>query len=64
MMHLKYPVGIYDFKILRERAYFVGKSYFIKDILDHQATQVSLITRPRRFGKTLMLSMLKYYFDI
>ena len=47
---------------LREN-YFIDKTMYIKDIIDNQAGVV-LITRPRRFGKTLNMSMLKYYFDI
>ena len=56
-------IGVSDFKMLRVREnYFIDKSLFIKDILDNQSS-VALITRPRRFGKTLNMSMLKYYFD-
>ena len=56
-------IGVSDFKMLRVRDnYFIDKSLFIKDIIDNQAN-VALITRPRRFGKTLNMSMLKYYFD-
>ena len=56
-------IGVSDFKMLRARKnYFIDKSLFIKDIIDNQSS-VSLITRPRRFGKTLNMSMLKYYFD-
>lgn len=59
----KLPVGIDDFKILQEENYyFVDKSLFIKEIIDEGA-QVILLPRPRRFGKTLNLSMLKYYFE-
>lgn len=57
------PIGIDDFKILIERqGYFVDKSLFIKEILD-DISAVKLITRPRRFGKTLNISMLKYFFE-
>ena len=56
-------IGVRDFKMLRVRNnYFIDKSLFIKDIIDNQSS-VALITRPRRFGKTLNMSMLKYYFD-
>ena len=56
-------IGISDFKMLRLRNnYFIDKSLFIKDIIDNQSV-VALITRPRRFGKTLNMSMLRYYFD-
>ena len=56
-------IGVSDFKTLRVRNnYFIDKSLYIKDIIDNQSSVV-LITRPRRFGKTLNMSMLKYYFD-
>ena len=56
-------IGVSDFKMLRVRNnYFIDKSLYIKDIIDNQSNVV-LITRPRRFGKTLNMSMLKYYFD-
>ncbi|MCF7800218.1 ATP-binding protein [Candidatus Babeliales bacterium] len=59
----KLPVGISDFKkIIENNYYFVDKSLFIKDIIDSGA-QVLLLPRPRRFGKTLNLSMLKYFFE-
>ena len=51
-------IGISDFKALRIRDnYFIDKSMYIKDIIDNQSG-VILITRPRRFGKTLNMSML------
>ena len=56
-------IGVSDFKMLRLRKnYFIDKSLFIKNIIDDQSN-VTLITRPRRFGKTLNMSMLRYYFD-
>ena len=56
-------IGISDFKAIRMRKnYFIDKSMYIKDIIDNQSAVV-LVTRPRRFGKTLNMSMLKYYFD-
>ena len=56
-------IGISDFKMLRLRDnYYIDKTMYIKDIIDNQSGVV-LITRPRRFGKTLNMSMLKYYFD-
>ena len=56
-------IGISDFKSLRIRNnYFIDKTMYIKDIIDNQSGVV-LITRPRRFGKTLNMSMLKYFFD-
>lgn len=57
------PLGIDDFKELREQnCYFIDKSLLIKDIIDY-SLKVYLLLRPRRFGKTLHLSMLKYFFD-
>ena len=56
-------IGVSDFKMLRlKNNYFIDKSLFIKDIIDN-TSKVTLITRPRRFGKTLNMSMLRYYFD-
>ncbi len=56
-------IGISDFKMLRLRKnYYIDKTMYIKNIIDNQSG-VILITRPRRFGKTLNMSMLKYYFD-
>ena len=56
-------IGVSDFKALRLRNnYFIDKTMYIKDIIDNQSNVV-LITRPRRFGKTLNMSMLRYYFD-
>ncbi|MBQ1510094.1 MAG: AAA family ATPase, partial [Selenomonadaceae bacterium] len=58
------PVGIEDFRELIQREYyFVDKTRFIRELLDAQG-KITLITRPRRFGKTLTLSMLRYFFDM
>ena len=57
------PIGIEDFKeILDKNCYFVDKTLMIKDIIDSGA-KVTLFTRPRRFGKTLNMSMLRRYFE-
>ncbi len=57
-------IGESDFKVLRlKNYYFIDKSLYIKDIIDN-TSKVILVTRPRRFGKTLNMSMLRYYFDI
>ncbi|XTA53638.1 AAA family ATPase [Fusobacterium sp. SB021] len=50
-------------KIIEENYYYVDKTKFIEDIINNGA-QVKLFTRPRRFGKTLNMSTLKYFFDI
>ena len=57
------PIGIDDFKKLMERDYyFIDKSLLIKDLIDNKSS-VNLFTRPRRFGKTLNMSMIQYYFE-
>jgi len=57
------PLGLSDFKKLRENgAYYVDKSLFIKEVIN-RPTEVLLLPRPRRFGKTLNLSMLRYFFE-
>jgi hypothetical protein len=59
----KLPVGVSDFKkIIQDNYYYVDKTLFIKEIIDKGDT-ILLIPRPRRFGKTLNLSMLKYFYD-
>lgn len=59
----KLPVGISDFKdIVTGNYYYVDKTLFIKEIID-KGDKILLIPRPRRFGKTLNLSMLKYFYD-
>ena len=65
MINLKIPVGISDFeKIRKNQYYFVDKSGLIEELLNTESNEVSLITRPRRFGKTLGMSMLASFFDI
>ncbi len=57
------PVGLSDFKEMIEgNYYYVDKSLFIKDAID-QGAKALLLPRPRRFGKTLNLSMLRYFFE-
>ncbi len=56
------PIGIDDFKEAVTGYYYVDKSLFIKELLDHHS-KVTLITRPRRFGKTINMSMLAYFFS-
>ena len=65
MKDLNIPVGVSDFTEIRKNGYYyIDKSGLIKDILKPASTKVTLITRPRRFGKTLAMSMLDSYFDI
>jgi len=59
----KTPIGISDFReIIENNYYFVDKSLFIKEIIEDDS-KVILIPRPRRFGKTLNMTMLKYFFQ-
>ena len=58
------PIGISDFKtVIEENYYYADKTDMIGDILDDRV-MVTLFTRPRRFGKTLNMSMMKYFFGI
>ncbi|QTA81702.1 AAA ATPase-like domain-containing protein [Desulfonema limicola] len=59
----KLPIGLSDFKELIENDYYyIDKTKYIKDIIK-SSSKILLLPRPRRFGKTLNLSMLKYFFD-
>ncbi len=60
---LPLPVGISDFRKVAKHYYFVDKSLLIKEILDER-TQVSVFTRPRSFGKSLDLDMLRTFFEL
>ncbi len=65
MINLNIPVGISDLAQIRQNEYYyVDKSGLVSEILKTPATEVTLITRPRRFGKTLGMSMLYNFFDI
>lgn len=65
MINLNIPVGISDFADIREnKYYYVDKTGLIAELLKTSAPKVTLITRPRRFGKTLGMSMLANFFDI
>lgn len=65
MNNVKLPVGISDFHKLRQNEYYyVDKTNLIKELLESRIAEVTLITRPRRFGKTLGMSMLYNFFDI
>ncbi|KLU70694.1 MAG: hypothetical protein RHS_3493 [Robinsoniella sp. RHS] len=60
----KLPVGVEDFcEMITKKFYYVDKSIMIKELLDLKG-KVNLFTRPRRFGKTLNMSMLQYFFEI
>lgn len=61
---LKLPVGIEDFREIRRLGfYYIDKTKLIEQLLDNWG-KVNLFTRPRRFGKTLNMSMLRYFFEI
>lgn len=63
MIHKPLPIGVDNFeKLISEGYYYVDKTLFIKELLDLKG-EVNLFTRPRRFGKTLNLSMLRYFFE-
>lgn len=60
----KIPIGIEDFKeLITDNYFYIDKTKFIEEIFNDGA-KVKLFTRPRRFGKTLNMSMLKHFFDI
>ena len=60
----KIPIGISNFReLIKENYYFVDKSMLIKEFIENGA-KIILTPRPRRFGKTLNMSMLRYFFDI
>ncbi|MBQ8563328.1 MAG: AAA family ATPase, partial [Firmicutes bacterium] len=61
-MKLPLPVGVSDYKKASEDYYYVDKTLLIKDFLDERPI-VSLFTRPRRFGKTLNMDMLRVFFE-
>ena len=65
MPKLNIPVGVSDFEKIRKNGYYyVDKTGLISEILREEPTEVTLVTRPRRFGKTLGMSMLENFFDI
>ena len=59
---LPLPVGISDYRLASTEYYYIDKTMFIKDFLDERP-MVSLFTRPRRFGKTLNMDMLRTFFE-
>ena len=64
MKNLKLPVGIEDFQEIRRNGfYYIDKTGLIEQLLDSWG-KVNLFTRPRRFGKSLNMSMLRYFFEI
>lgn len=65
MKKMNIPVGVSDFAEIRANGYYyVDKTGLLREILNSEAIKVTLLTRPRRFGKTLGMSMLANFFDI
>ena len=63
-MKKKLPIGISNFKeIIEDEYYHFDKTEFIENLFE-EVSKIKLFTRPRRFGKTLNMSMIKYFFDI
>ncbi|WP_437738420.1 AAA family ATPase [Sorangium sp. So ce1335] len=63
-MALRVPLGIDDFRKLRESGLeYVDKTHLIRELIDKEGVEVVLLPRPRRFGKTLNLSMLRWFFE-
>jgi len=60
----KLPIGVNGFKeLIEEGYYFVDKTMLIKDVIELPG-KIKLITRPRRFGKTLNMSMMEHFFSL
>ena len=60
----KLPIGLSDFKeLIQEKYYYIDKTNLISEVIDNSA-KIVLLPRPRRFGKTLNLTMTKYFFDV
>ena len=65
MKKMNIPVGVSDFEEIRKNGYYyIDKSGLIGELLSRTGTKVTLITRPRRFGKTLGMSTLENFFSI
>lgn len=65
MKYINLPIGRSGFEDIRENDYYyIDKTGLIEELVKTHGTQVTLITRPRRFGKTLAMSMLESFFDI
>lgn len=64
-MKVNLPVGVSDFEEIRKGGYYyIDKSSLVSELLETTATKITLITRPRRFGKTMGMKMLADFFDI
>ena len=63
MVNKSLPIGVDSFeKLIRENYYYIDKTGLIAELVDSKY-EVTLFTRPRRFGKSLNMSMLKSFFD-
>ncbi len=63
-MQQRFPIGVDDFRRLREAGLvYVDKTHLVRELLDNLGATVTLLPRPRRFGKTLNLSMLRCFFE-
>lgn len=60
---LPLPIGISEYRLASTQYYYIDKTMLIKDFLDERP-KVSLFTRPRRFGKTLNMDMLRVFFEL
>ena len=59
------PIGIDNFERLRKQGgYYIDKTSMIRQLVQEHLNEVTLFTRPRRFGKTLTMKMLESFFDI
>ena len=61
---MKYALGIDDFKTIIEESIYIDKTSILEKILDSVSGTAFLFTRPRRFGKTLALSMMDYFLNV
>ena len=61
---LPLPVGISDYRLASSQYYYVDKTELIRALVKTEPAEITLFTRPRRFGKTLVMSMLASFFDI
>ncbi|MBO4541519.1 MAG: AAA family ATPase [Bacilli bacterium] len=64
MEKLLLPIGIEDFRFVREKCFYVDKTMFLGEIINAPESSVCFYARPRRFGKSLMLSMVSYFYDL
>ena len=61
---LQLPIGIEDYRYVKQRCFYVDRTMLLSEILESPESSAFLYTRPRRFGKSLMISMLENFFDM